>query len=461
MSSNSTQMESSSTFRLIPTDGGPQVEPILAIHRGGDGFVSFHRLAEGAKWENLFSVRADNLDSMFPAFREELLRDSYYSVNSFFRDAGPNRGWPSLGAAYRKTKALRYLNACYADLDCYKAGLDSGMLAGIVLSAQSNGLIPPVSIFARSGRGVWLFWLLEDARTPGQPPRYWPEKFTLYMRIQRVLHDRLSAYGADAHDAVRVTRVPGSIHTGVNEPVTYLFQFDSEGRGFVHTLDSMARSLGLPDVSISGPAKRSGWLALHASRLRQLEMLRDMRGAFREGCRNHALLLYVTFLSKNGYREDSIRENAWRFGEEYCRPSLTDSEVRAAIASGLKRYRVTNRKISDWLMVRPEEVDMLETWHTASCFDSRALPEPRGLSRNDHMKARRDAIQQIVTEVGRVPSVREMDILLQRQCDVTCSWVTVASDYKALGLISEPERKRRRRKQEITHPPGLLSSHAG
>jgi hypothetical protein len=431
---------------------GPQVDPILGIHRGEDGFVSFSRKTQDGEWQELASVRSDSLASMFPEFRAELMRDSYYTVNSFYRASGPNQNWPKLGAPYRKTEGLRYLNACYADLDCYKAGLDYVKMAGIVLSAQSKGLIPRVSIFAQSGRGVWLFWLLQDPANPGKPQRAWPEKVALWTRIQREIHDRLALCGADAHDAARVTRVPGSIHGGANQSVTYAWQPDVRGKAFVYTLDGMAQSLGLTHLTGQVSAKRKGWLALHRGRLRQFDQLSAMRGGFSEGCRNRGLLLFAIFMLKNGFSEDAIMHNARKFGAD-CHPPLSEPEVRGAVAEAKKakhrRYRVTNQTISDWLQIRPEEAIMLESWGPASSFLTKAVPEEKRLTRKEHMKVRRDAIKGIVRQAGRVPSVREMVAILSEQYSEPASHVTVEADYRKLGFVSEAERKRRTREREI------------
>jgi hypothetical protein len=437
-------------IKLLWVTDGPQVDPILAIHRGEDGFVSFSRKTQDGEWQELASVRSDSLSSMFPEFRAELIRDSYYTVNSFFRANGPNRKWPKLSAPYRKTEGLRYLNACYADLDCYKVGLDYVKMAGSVLVAQSQGIIPHVSIFARSGRGVWLFWLLQDPRNPGKPPRAWPEKIALWTSIQRELHDRLVAFGADALDATRVTRVPGSIHSGTDESVTYAWQPDATGKAFVYTLDGLAQFLGLTNLADQASVKRKGWRALHSGRLRQFDQLRAMRGGFSEGCRNRGLLLHAIFMLKNGFHDDAIMENARKFGTE-CHPPLSEQEVWSAVAEAKKakhrRYRVTNQTISDWLQIRPEEAILLESWGPASSFRAKAAPEEKRLTRKERMKARRDAIKEIVGQAGRVPSVREMVTILREQYCESASHVTVEADYRALSLVSEHVQKRCRRER--------------
>lgn len=442
--------ETMARIKIVWKREGPQVDPILIIHRGGDGFVSFSRKNESGGWKELASVRADNLASVFPEFRDELVRDSYFSVNGFWKDNGDNRKWPNLGAPYRKTEGLRYLNACFADVDCHKVNLNEIQMCGVVLSAQHKRILPRVSLMVRSGRGVWLFWLLGDIRDPRKPQRAWPEKITQWTEIQKAIHERLAMCGADARDAARVTRVPGSIHTGTNLEVFYMWQGDRRGLVPVYTLDDMARALNLTRSFGKGPAKRRGWIALHRGRLQRFEQLRSMRRGFSEGCRNRALLLYVTFMLKNGFGQDKIMENAARFGAE-CRPPLSDQEIRNDVASAQKakqsHRRVTNGTISDWLQISPEESALLESWAPASFFLSPVAPKAKQPNRNERMKARRNTIAKIVAQAGHVPSVREMVTILREQYQVSASHVTVEADYRALALVSEPEANRRNRRR--------------
>src|SRR5690349_13321567 len=66
-----------------PEPTGPELPPIRAIHRHADGVITFHRkTADG--FENLFGVRSEYLEGMFPEFQEQLECDSYFSINAFW-----------------------------------------------------------------------------------------------------------------------------------------------------------------------------------------------------------------------------------------------------------------------------------------------------------------------------------------------------------------------------------------
>jgi hypothetical protein len=200
------------TELLEPEPAGPHVRAIIEIHRGSDGYVTFHR-KRGDKLENLGSVRAAELATMFPEFAAELERDSYFSVNSFYRPERFGNCLAGLRPAYRKAKGARHLNACFVDIDFHDqpGSFDFGYHFGQIITLQDRRMIPPASLVTRSGRGLWLFWLLADPRNPMIPPRAFAEQLLAYDAVQRELIQRT---GADAaSDVARITRVPGSINS--------------------------------------------------------------------------------------------------------------------------------------------------------------------------------------------------------------------------------------------------------
>ena len=63
-----------------------QIESMLRLHRHSDGVISF-----AVKSDDVFcpihAVRAEDLGTMFPEFREHLLKNSYVSINAAARKA--------------------------------------------------------------------------------------------------------------------------------------------------------------------------------------------------------------------------------------------------------------------------------------------------------------------------------------------------------------------------------------
>jgi hypothetical protein len=147
---------------------------------------------------------------------------------------------------------------------------------------------------------LWLVWLLRDYKNQRIASRAWPEKLQQYVRIQQQIHERLDHLGADAHDTLRLIRVPGSVHSVAGGRVRYFVQADDAGRYYTYTLDDLAarsgvqdtwqrRAVGTPQRSISRRSR--GPKALTEYRVRDFLRLVDLRqGGFDKGCRNHAAL---------------------------------------------------------------------------------------------------------------------------------------------------------------------------
>jgi hypothetical protein len=144
------------------TDGLP-VEitsvSIRELHRHEDGYIHL-ATKSGDVLVPFHSIRADALDSMLPAFREDLEKDSFASINASFRETrtrrGNGRGKP------HSTSTLRYLCACYADIDYYREGLSFDSALTAIHELQAAGAIPHPSVIVNSGRGMWLLWFLHD-----------------------------------------------------------------------------------------------------------------------------------------------------------------------------------------------------------------------------------------------------------------------------------------------------------
>jgi hypothetical protein len=345
------------------------VNSILALHRDEKGYIGFVRKPEHPQldkrgkprlWENLFSIRAEDLRAMLPAFAEWLSQDSYFTVCSYYRPAPYLNRATGLPDVWRKEKYLSKLTACYTDIDSGRpesedpgaafewreAQYEAGILA-------DKGIIPQPSIMARSGRGVYLFWLLRDEKDPSKPPHAWPEKLQLYKLCNRALNLLIRTHGLPADkaaiDAARVLRVPGSIHRKTGRRVEYIVQLDQTGRGFVYTLPELARILELPAPAADLPAatrslarplqyrkvKKPGSAPLRSHGQRQLAALRAQdlltietwRGGFKrrgekyeDGStspgRRYVLTFYAGFL--RGARET---------------PEMTTSALRAMAAN--------------------------------------------------------------------------------------------------------------------------------
>jgi hypothetical protein len=432
-------MKSASTKLPLPAESPLAV--IRLIHRADDGFVTLHSKMDDV-FNDLLAVRAGELGDVFKGVRGLLERDAYFSVNAFFCGWGESKVVPGLPRQARCTESLRYLNACFADLDCHRAGLTARQAKTRVRQFVRAGTIPLPSIITESGRGLWLFWLLRDDDDGSKPPRAWPEAIRWYGRIQNAMCGRLSSLAPDAKDAARITRVPGSLNGKSGARVSCLVQTDAAGRLLTYTLAEIGAFLGVSErgtparpkatlTEAGKAAKRPGYTAMQANRLRQFQSLRALRGGFSDGCRNRAAMLYVLILRQNGIPPVEIEKCVEELARE-CHPPLRRCACRDALRGGRKHRRISDRLIADWLLITPDEAAQLEGWSTASHYPTCAPPPSP--TRADRTDARRRLIREIVTESGgRVLPTRAMVEALD-QFGQKASPQTVATDYGAMGL---------------------------
>ncbi len=237
--------------------------PLRALHRGTEGYIGFTASRSGGGFDNLFSLQMSALEAMFPSVAQWLIQDAFFTVNSMHRAAPYNSKLTGLPGVWRKEKFLRYLNACYVDLDVGRdlSGVEGSEAltwrdaSAFVGNLMDSGHLPQCSLFARSGRGVYVFWLLHDEEHPNLPPRYWPEKLALYKKVNQALGDKLRsmAYDTKSFDGARVLRVPGTRHSKSGECAHYFIQSDGRGNPFSYTLGDLAHRVGVQELHVSLP----------------------------------------------------------------------------------------------------------------------------------------------------------------------------------------------------------------
>jgi len=452
---------------LLPdfeTPKAPDPKPILALHRGHDGYVTFHRKDPTGDFVNLFSVPGAELDAYFPEFIAELESDSYYSVNAFYRGGyGKNKHHDTLSRPKRSKDSLRWLTACFADLDVYHGNLSAGQVIGTIIDYQDQGILPAASMIVRSGRGVWIFWILSntvDQYPIGGPVRAWAETVTVYEQIQRELGERLATLESDAEarDVARITRVPGSINGKVGRRVGYWIQTDSNGKGYAYSLANLCKLLNVTPRKLSkytradcDPAKREkglkGFRARATKNIRQFETLRAIRGGFRQGHRARAVWLWGSFLKQSGHDMtlDEIRVEMQSLADECLDETgatpdpLPASEVRDQWRGIADVSNIRNQTIADRLEITPAESELLESWPAATKFQTVKTPEIRA-SRAEKTELRREFIANHVKRNGnKLPTLDTMKKVLNAN-GMPASLRTISNDYDSLGL-KNPRRK--------------------
>ena len=411
----------------------PSVGPIIRIHRSPDGYVAFGRKLDEEQWENLPSIKIERLKTMFPAFVEQLVRDSYFSLDTFLT---PTREYK------------RYLNCCWVDIDLHgpREIQTIGTRYGKILDMVQDGILPRPSLTVYSGRGLWVLWFLTEQPDSNVPPRAFPEKCLAQEGINRRLADLLNA---DAQGAtVQMLRVPGSTNTKA-EPGHELVQFrflldvDENQRGAVYTLEGLGQLLGLDLPSLRRHSLRSessralvGMRALWAQRLDALRALSRARGGFREGCRNRAAYYYGAFLRGYGMDEKSTLAAMQTFGSE-CHPPLKRQQILSAFhQSKRNRGLIRDSTISRQLGVTVDEGKLVPEW-APDKFKGEVKPIDMAYSNRDRIALRKHTIFDIVQELGRWPGTRTMARLLAQR-GMPVSHVQVSRYYREMKPSPRP-----------------------
>jgi hypothetical protein len=423
-----------------------------------------------------------------------------YSRSATRVEIGGRLRW--LPRAYRRKSGARGITAAWVDLDFYRLGLTEEFVVGRLHGMQQRGELPAVSLFIYSGRGIWAFWVLRDAQDPRCAVRAGYDNRRAWERIQRALHERLATLGSDAAalDLARTARVPGSLRTDLEDERPVRIGWQVQGppgstTAFTYTLPELSAALGLADAppvlslpvpsatsgttsAVTKLAKRRGargrFYVLH----QQLDELERMRGGWRKGTRGRALWLQVaTMVSIRRWcrwlgdaasqppemrmvaelSNAGIRERAREIG---LRCEMSDDfdarfEVSNACARAFRdrglgtkhpgRKPPSNRTISEWLCVTPEETERLRDLGfktplpAALCYgESPSRTEPVG--RTGAATARRECLRQLnadrIADGAPWPGLRGFVELLGERGH-SASPMTVQHDLEALK-ISNP-----------------------
>jgi hypothetical protein len=313
--------------------------PILNLHRHEDGYIAFATERDGDDFRPLVSIKASELETWFPLYRDQLLKDSYVGINADWRLRNYGAQGDAYGYPLHRSDRLRYINACYVDIDTYKLGLDVGTVIGRIINLQDSGQMPHAGMIVRSGQGLWLLWLIHDVEDLELSQRAFPDKLDIYARIQNAIIELLLPLGADmaARDAARHLRIPGSLNTTSETNVEWWVQGCNQS-GYVYSLPQLVKLFkAIPSRRHHGElvahnlAKRRGWVALNARRLRDFNVLRSLRGGgFSEGCRNNAAKVYAWLLRCNALGSADVYGMVSAMAGQ-CHPPLPVSSVKDAV----------------------------------------------------------------------------------------------------------------------------------
>lgn len=447
---------------------GPDATKIALLHRGHDGYITFHSTSpEDGKPYPGCAIRADALEGMFPAIANALIEDAYFSVNAF---AVPNKEKGNLrtkASIIFKSRMLRYLCSAHVDIDWHTVqGITEGQVIGQVIDAEGEGKIPSPSVYVQSGRGLWLFWFLVDEHNRSLPPRAVIKNVILWRAIERKILKLFGKSGSDANatKTTQITRVPGSLNTKSGKPVKWLLPGQGKTTAYTYTLRELADWFGVgtadeeyEKASRKIPNNSRGWKALHKGRLEQFEVLRQIRGGFKEGMRNSALFIYANILKKNGFSTPELIDAVEKLAseckpsylfDEYGRPSDQATMTAIQVAGRRHGFKLRDEYISDNLQITPDEQRLLaehfgeKAWPCSSRYERRLKPSSeeqdamratRDRERQGSIKARRQRLIELFQETPGI-TIRELSSALRKEGFSGSSVRSVKLELDRLGI---------------------------
>lgn len=455
--------------------------PFNAIHRDKTAYVGFARKTgeSDTGLENLFSLTAAEVKSMLPEIAQWLTQDAYMTVNSYSKPALYNSRVTGLPGVNRNKDYLRCLNAVYADLDIGRAGasgargmdnLDAMRL--LIDLAFSPDALPPFSLTAQSGRGLYVLWLLRDDDDEKAPVTFknrktFIEQVALYKAVNRAVYKRLECLAADKLcDTQRFLRAPGTRHNVTGEKCLYRVSADSDGKLVTYTLNELAALFGVPIMQSSLPPETRQWQpnaapvnankangakALAMARAQDLVAIEQWRGGWKKGNRRFCLRLYAHFLRSAGTSFTNTARSIEIMAAQ-CIPAYpsdkTDQPLNALLREvwlePFAKYRQEN--LAKWLQISAEDARelLLEKIIPAEVADERR--QPNGGARAIEKAVRRQAIETLIQTRGML-SEREFARELQTQ-GIDASAATIHRDLKALGYAESSARKKAGRPSE-------------
>ena len=244
-------------------------------------------------------------------------KDTYISNASFY---APKRGIATL---YR-------INSLFADLDCHKDGevlnVDALMY---YLDHEFFGIkVPHPTEVVFTGRGVQIFWVIEHA--PRQALPLWTLVQNKILEELEEITEFVPNVEVDwaCKDITRISRVPGSWHSGVNRQADSIrvnenrYSVDDIISGYFPSLDfdrdkytkAKKKAVREPKNRVKTNAMTEEErilkkLTLLQARAEDFETLIKLRGGDCEGYRDHLLFYYIwTVIDKRSTVNDVERE---------------------------------------------------------------------------------------------------------------------------------------------------------
>jgi len=314
-----------------------------SLYKDNDkGFVAVFR--KGFNGVYTRSYRKEFLDKGLKGyFDKDYTTELYCSMNTFV-------------IPDRTIDSLRYLNALYIDIDCYKLNMRKESVLFFLENDFYNTIIPEPSIVVDSGRGLYLIWLIEQV----------PSKaLSLWNAMQYYLYNALKEFGADraALDAARVLRVIGSYNMKSNTDVKVI-----EFNNIRYRLKDLKEEY-LPKIEKKEKKEKKEFkgkivrffniYSLYKARINDLLKLAELREYDLYGRREMFLFIY-RYYATLVEGEDEAERLTFELNEKLARP-ISLGEVRSTNSNYIGKYKYKNQTLVDIFEVSNEEMKYMSS----------------------------------------------------------------------------------------------------
>ena len=263
-------------------------------------------------------------------------RINYYSLDEVEKFYGLNNVFISPNTFYikqRQVRNIRHLRSLYIDLDLNlnKISKSEAIYKTFILAGE--GKIPKPTMAVDSGRGIHLYWRIENA--PYGALYTWQQlEDYLYNNLKHLWADR------SATDAARLLRLPNTINSRNNEFCKVLYvdhdliysMYDLREKFLGYGGESSHTKKDKREKNKGKITRIFNSYSLHLTRIQDIEMLCQLRNWDIKGYRNKVLHCWVYWQGIYVRDLERLGEMALEFNNTFSEP-LADQVVEAVVSS--------------------------------------------------------------------------------------------------------------------------------
>lgn len=317
-------------------------EYIKSVHAADDGYITLAITNKG-KWQQYHFKKEDleeNLNKIL-----SLETNTYGSVNSFYK---PVRG----------IQNIRKINSIYLEYDRHNGPIPTNLDIQSLLYFLDKDVfnsVPQPNLIINSGRGIHLYWLLENL--PYQAIPLWTIVRDKMVDELKKIDVKGFKLDTNSMDLARVYRLPGTINTKTNTLCETIYKDNGRYRldeiiqGYYPELQIIEKTKNKPKTKLDKKQRQVVSMYnvynLHYTRLVDIVKLVELREGKVEGNRELICFLYRYYscLYKKDPQEALL--DTLELNKKFAKPLLGE-EVKKATVSAEKAY-------NEWL----ETVDLI------------------------------------------------------------------------------------------------------